>query len=152
MNKARILLAMLIVSAVATACHSKISDIEVKSCALESVSLTGLRSASAQVGVCIDNPAMQLTLFDVEGTVYYKDKPYLHITTDPVTIYSKITRIYHLKADLALNGSVSMLEVLSLVNNMNMSDMYMSLKVKVKPGKGPVVPLNFKKIPFEGLK
>ena len=50
---------------------SKVKDIKVTSCGLESYSLKGLRSIDAVLAVGIDNPTFAFKVMDVSGTVKY---------------------------------------------------------------------------------
>ena len=61
---------------------SKIKDIKVTSCGVESYSLKGLRSIDAVLAIGIDNPAMAFTVTDLSGILKYNGEDVAFYTAD----------------------------------------------------------------------
>ena len=84
--KHRILTISAILALLLTASCSKIKQIELKSWAVQEVSLKGSRGADATLLLEIDNPAMQFTLSDVEGVLYWQGNEYVRFSALPITV------------------------------------------------------------------
>ena len=80
-----------------TGCN-KLKQIRVTSFDIEAVSPQGLRSLNVFVAVGVDNPAFQIGLSEIEGTLKYSGKIIGKLAMDPFTLQAKSAEIYHLKA------------------------------------------------------
>jgi len=130
---------------------SKISQIELKSCALDSVSLVGLRGISAKLLLEVDNPALQFGLEDIEGVVYRNGVEYVNYSAEPITVSAKTCAVYPLDCVATLASGVSLMQVLSLANNFNIEEFTTDIHAKVRLKSGVAKGFTFKDIPIKDL-
>jgi len=136
-----------------TGCGSveRIRNIRVTSWAVESVSPTGLRGLTADLAVGVENPAMQFTLEDIEGVLYYKGTEFVHYTADPVTVRRKSTAVYPLHCKAILGGEYSVLSVLGMARNYDLADFTTDIHARVRLRGGASKSFDFKDIPIKDL-
>lgn len=129
----------------------KISDIKITSCGLESITPIGLRGVKAELALAVENPAMQFTLSDIRGILYYKGKEFVNYAADPITVRRHLAAVYPLKVEAHLAGSVSFSEVLKLLSGYNPEDFSTDIYARVKLKSGLYKNLEFKNIPIKEL-
>ena len=155
MNRIRCFLALC--SAVLTfslaGCSSleKIQNIRMTSWAVESVSPVGLRGLTAELAVGIENPAMQFTLEDIEGVLFYKGKEFIVYSADPVTVRRKSAAVYPLNCAAHLGGEFSLLGALSLLRDYDLADFTTDIHARVRLRGGASKAFTFKDIPIKEL-
>lgn len=130
---------------------SKISQIELKSCSVASVSPSGLRSLNARLLLEIDNPALQLYLSDIEGSLYYKGEEYVQYSASPVEVKAKTSAVYPLDCKASLSPSVSLLDLMALAKNYDLGDFTTDISAKVKLKSGVAKNFKMKGIPIKEL-
>lgn len=123
---------------------AKFKQIRPVSANIESLMPSGLRSAVVVLAVEIDNPAMQVTLSDIEGRLERSGKVLGRVEVDPFTLQGKTVDKYHLKADVTLGEGASILELGKLIdkNALNESTVDINAKVKIRNGAPKKVKLN----------
>ncbi len=136
-----------------TGCGSveRIRNIQVTSWAVESVSPTGLRGLTADLAVGVENPAMQFTLEDIEGVLFYKGTEFVVYTADPITVKGKSAAVYPLTCAAHLGGEFSLLGALGLLRNYDLADFTTDIQARVRLKSGVSKKLTFKDIPIKEL-
>ena len=150
MRRRIITLLVAVVALFLTGC-SKIQQIEMKSCTVSSLSMTGLRGIKGQLLLEIDNPALQFTLSDIEGVLYYKGEEYVSYSADPIEVSARTSAVYPLDCRATLLPSVSFLQVLALARNFDMGDFTTDIHAKVKLKSGVAKGFTFKDIQIKDL-
>ncbi|MBR1407106.1 MAG: hypothetical protein IJ578_09290 [Bacteroidales bacterium] len=155
MNRIKTILPLL--AAVLTLCLAgcnrieQIKNIQMTSWALESVTPVGLRGLKAELAVGIENPAMQFTLEDIEGVLYYKGTELVVYSADPVTVRPKSTAVYPLHCAAHLGGEFSLLGALALLHDYDLADFTTDIHAKVRLKSGVAKGFTFKDIPIKEL-
>lgn len=130
---------------------SKIGDIKVTSFSVDSFSPKGLRGADATLSLAIENPAMEFSLSDIQGVVYYKGKEYVDYSAEPITVNGKCAAVYPLNCSASLRPDISLVSVLTLVRDYNIDDFSTTISAKVRLRSGVGKKLKFKNIPLKKL-
>lgn len=129
-----------VASAVLSGCSglSKVKDIKVTSCGLESYTLKGLRSIDAVLAVGIDNPTFAFTVMDVSGTVKYNGEDFATYTADTISVDKKCTKVYDLPCTATLSDGVSLMKMMQIVKKGNLEGFTtdVTATVKLKSGAG----------------
>ena len=138
----------LLVSAVLSGCSglSKVKDIKVTSCGLESYSLKGLRSIDAVLAVGIDNPALAFNVTDVSGIVKYNGEDFATYTADTISVDKKCSRVYDLPCTATLNDGISLMKLMQIVRKGNLEGFTTDVTATVKLKSGAGTTLRFKDI------
>lgn len=129
----------------------KVQDITVTSVEVENIAMQGFRGAQIALAVGVDNPAMQVTLSEIEATLKHSGKILGKVFVDPFTLHGKSAEIYHLKADVKLDTGVTLLDLMALLQEKDLKSYLIDVHVKATLKSGLSSPLNFKDIPLEEL-
>ena len=138
----------------ATLCLSgcgEIRDLEVTSVQIESVAPNGLRGVNVWLAVGIDNPAFQVGLSEIEGTLKLSGKVLGRMTMDPFTLRARSAEIYHLRTSLNIEQGVTLTEILSLMDMETLNKCMVDVSVKATLKGGISKRLNFNDIPLTDL-
>lgn len=137
-----------VASAVLSGCSglSKIKDIKVTSCGLESYTLKGLRSVDAVLAVGIDNPTFAFTVMDVSGTVKYNGEDFATYTADTISVEKKCSKVYDLPCTATLSDGVSLMKMMQIVKKGNLEGFTTDVTATVKLKSGAGTTLRFKDI------
>lgn len=100
--KTRIIILIAIVSMMVCSCSKGFQDIAVTSFDVVSLKPVGLSRLEATVELGIHNPATELHISDLMGTLKYQGAPCLSITSDDVVIEKKSDKLY----TVVLNGTI----------------------------------------------
>jgi len=130
---------------------SKIRQIELKSCALDSVSMAGLRGVNATLLLEIDNPALQFGLEDIEGVLYRNGEEYVSYKADPIKVDARTCAVYPLACNATLSPNVSLVQVLSLAKNFNLEEFTTDIHAKLRLKSGVAKGFTFRDIPIKDL-
>ena len=159
-NKMRIFPVIILAVLLAFPGCSSYRDIRIMSCSLESISPTGLKSVDAGFSVDVYNPAREMQITDIEGTVYYGDEEFGHFTAAPVTVPGRATSDVPVELSAALDGSLGIMQLMSMASRFNPDGFTVdvSLKIRIKGGvkkkiglKGLPVADFFKKVEYESI-
>lgn len=130
----------LLACAVLSGCSglSKVKDIKVTSCGLESYSLKGLRSVDAVLAVGIDNPTFAFKVMDVSGTVKYNGEDFATYTADTVSVEKKCSKVYDLPCSATLSDGVSLKQLMQIAKKGSLEGFTtdVTATVKLKSGAG----------------
>ena len=110
----------------------KFREIEVRSAKVEGMSPYGLRGVDVKLAVEIDNPAMQIKLYDMQADVEYCGKVLGKVTVDPFTMKGRTVGTYHLNARMTLDEGVSLYDALMLLDKGFMDKCLLDIAVKGK--------------------
>ncbi len=135
-------------SAVLSSCSglSKVKDIKVTSCGLESYSLKGLRSIDAVLAVGIDNPTFAFKVMDVSGTVKYNGEDFATYTADTISVDKKCSKVYDLPCTATLSDGVSLKRMMQIVKKGSLEGFTTDVTATVKLKSGAGTTLRFKDI------
>lgn len=138
----------------ATLCLSgcgDIRDLEVTSVQIESIAPNGLRGVNVWLAVGIDNPAFQVGLSEIEGTLKLSGKVLGRMTMDPMVLQRRSAEIYHVKAFVSLGEDARLRDLLMLtdMNKLNECTIDVSATPRLKSGLG--TPLTIKDISVKKL-
>ena len=138
----------------ATLCLSgcgDIRDLEVTSVQVESVAPNGLRGVNVWLAVGIDNPAFQVGLSEIEGSLKLSGKVLGRMTMDPFTLQARSAEIYHLRTSLNIEQGVTLTEILALMDKETLNKCMVDVSVKATLKGGVSKRLNFNDIPLTDL-
>lgn len=138
----------LVACAVVSGCSglSKVKDIKVTSCGLESYSLKGLRSVDAVLAVGIDNPTFAFKVMGVSGTVKYNGEDFATYTADTISVDRKCTKVYDLPCAATLSDGVSLMKLMQIVKKGNLEGFTTDVTATVKLKNGVGKTFRFKNI------
>jgi len=125
---------------------SKVKDIKVTSCSLESFSPRGLRSVDAVLAIGIDNPSVAFRITSLEGVVKYNGEDFATYTADTVSVDRKSSKVYDVPCSAVLSESVTLMKALSIISNGDLEGFTTDVKAKVKLKGGAGTTLNYKDI------
>lgn len=123
---------------------SKIKDIKVTSCGLESYSLKGLRSIDAVLAIGIDNPAMAFTVTDLSGILKYNGEDVAFYSADTVMVDKKSSKVYDLPCSATLSERVNLMQALQIARKGSLEGLTTDIEAKVKLKNGAGKTLRFK--------
>ena len=143
----------LLACAVLSGCSglSKVKDIKVTSCGLESYSLKGLRSVDAVLAVGIDNPTFAFKVMDVSGTVKYNGEDFATYTADTVSVEKKCSKVYDLPCSATLSDGVSLKQLMQIAKEGNLEGFTTDVTATVKLKSGAGKTFKFKNIDLNEL-
>lgn len=96
---------------------SKIQDIRLTSCELESVSLRGFKSVDAVLDVGVDNPAPSFTILSLDGTLKLNGEQLATYSADTVKIDKKCEKVYKVPCSATLTDHVNVMQFLNMVKD-----------------------------------
>lgn len=143
----------LLACAVLSGCSglSKVKDIKVTSCGLESYSLKGLRSVDAVLAVGIDNPTFAFKVMDVSGTVKYNGEDFATYTADTVSVEKKCSKVYDLPCSATLSDGVSLKQLMQIAKKGSLEGFTTDVTATVKLKSGAGKTFKFKNIDLNEL-
>ena len=128
-----------------------IRDLEVTSVQIESITPNGLRGVNVGLAVGIDNPAFQVGLSEIEGSLKLSGKVLGRMTMAPFVLRARSAEIYHLEASLSIEQGVTLMEILSLTDMETLNKCMVDVSVKATLKGGVSKRLNFNDIPLTDL-
>ena len=128
-----------------------IRDLEVTSVKIESISPNGLRGISVGLAVGIDNPAFQVGLSEIEGSLKLSGKVLGRMAMDPFVLHARSAEIYHLNTALSIEQGVTLSEILSLTDIETLNKCMVDVSVKATLKGGVSKRLKFNDIPLTDL-
>ena len=128
-----------------------VKDIRVTSVELESFSTKGLKSMDIFVKVGVDNPAKQVKISEIDGSLKHSGKVIGKLAVDPLILGAKTSDLYTLKANLSLAQGAGLKELMVLATPGGLEGCTVDLSAKATYGKGTVMPLKMKDIPLKEL-
>ena len=128
-----------------------IRDLEVTSVQVESIAPNGLRGVNVWLAVGIDNPAFQVGLSEIEGSLKLSGKVLGRMTMDPFVLHARSAEVYHLRTSLNIEQGVTLTDILSLMDMETLSKCMVDVSVKATLKGGVSKRLKFNDIPLTDL-
>ena len=128
-----------------------VKDIRVTSVELESFSTKGLKSMDIFVKVGVDNPAKQVKISEIDGSLKHSGKVIGKLAVDPFILGAKTSDLYTLKANVSLAQGAGLKELMVLATPGGLEGCTVDISAKATYGKGAVMPLKMKDIPLKEL-
>ena len=128
-----------------------IRDLEVTSVEIESIAPNGLRGVNVWLAVGIDNPAFQVGLSEIEGSLKLSGKVLGRMTMDPFTLRARSAEVYHFRTSLNIEQGVTLVEILSLMDKETLNQCLVDVSVKATLKGGVSKRLKFNDIPLTDL-
>ena len=144
-------LALLAAAALCLSGCGDIRDLEVTSVKIESVAPNGLRGVNVWLAVGIDNPAFQVGLSEIEGSLKLSGKVLGRMTMAPFVLHARSTEIYHLNASAAIEQGVTLKELMALTDMEALSKCTVDVSVRATLKGGITKVLRFNDIPLTDL-
>ena len=141
---------MLAVMLCLTGCKG-VKDIEVTSVQLESISTKGLRSMDVFLKVGVDNPAKQVKISEIEGSLKHSGKVIGQLAMDSFILGAKTADVYTLKANVSLAQGAGFKELMVLASPDGLNGCTIDFSAKATYGKSAVMPVKMKDIPLKEL-
>ena len=110
-----------------------------------------MKGLDIYLAVGIDNPAFQIGLTEINGSLTYSGKILGRLAMDPVTIYGKSAEIYHLKANVRLAEDATLKDLMILADPQKLYECMVSISVRPVLKSGLSVPIELKDIPLKKL-
>ena len=129
----------------------KIQDMEVNGFKVESVSPRGFKGVVLKASLELDNPAMEISLSDIVGTLEHSGKVLGNVTVNPLVLHAKSVETYSITADMTLGDGASLLDLGKLLDKKTLEECTVDLQAVVKIGKKAPKPLKFEDIPVKKL-
>lgn len=129
----------------------KVKDIKVTSVNLETISVQGLRSLGVHLAVGIDNPAMQIGLEDIYGSVKHSGKVLGNLTVDPFVVNARSAEIYHLRAVVSLAQGASLMDLALLMDENALNECTVDISARPRLKSGLSAPIDITDIPLKKL-
>ena len=128
-----------------------VKDISINSVELESLSTKGLKSMDVYLKVGVDNPAKQVKIFDVDGSLNHSGKVIGKLAMDPFILGAKTADVYVLKATVSLAQGAGLKDLMILMDKKGLDQCTIDISAKAAYGKAAPVQIRKKDIPLKKL-
>jgi len=142
---------MIVVAAAGCSGVEKLRDIKVTDCTLSSITPQGLRALKADLLVKVDNPAVQLTLDDIQGKLYYNGDAVLSYSAPAVTLKARTEDSYTIPLKAHLLEGVSLLKVLQMLSEDSLEGFTTDVSARAKLRSGLSKEFSYEGLPLEDL-
>ena len=129
----------------------KVKDIKVTSVKLEAISPEGLKGLNVFLAVGIDNPAFQIGLEDIHGTLKHSGKVLGRMTMDPIVVQARSAEIYHVKAFLSIGEDATLRDLIMLTDMEKLMECMIDVSAIPRLRSGLGAPITIKNIPLKKL-
>ena len=146
------ILALLILAVMfcTTGCKG-VKDITVNSVELESLSTKGLKSMDLFLKVEVDNPAKQVKISEVDGSLKHSGKIIGKLAMDPFILGAKTSDVYILKATISLAEGAGLKDFMVLMDKKGLERCTVDISAMAVYGKTAKMHINKKDIPLKKL-
>lgn len=128
-----------------------VKDISITSVELEAVSLQGFKGLNVYVAVGVDNPAFQIGLEDIQGSLKHSGKVIGRLAMDPFVLQARSAEIYHLKGLVTLGEDATLRDLMMLADMTRLNECMVDVSLKARLKNGVTAPINVKDIPLKKL-
>lgn len=129
----------------------RVKDIRVTSVHLDAVSPQGFTALNVFFSVGVDNPAFQIGLEDIEGSLKHSGKVLGRLAMDPFVLQARSAEIYHLRAEVKKGESASWSDVLKLADTNVLNECQVDISLKARFKNGVTAPIRINDIPLKKL-
>ena len=130
---------------------AKFKQIRPVSANIESLMPSGLRSAVVVLAIEIDNPAMLITLSDIQGRLERSGKVLGRVVLDPFILEAKTMEKYRLRATVILDQSASLMDVLALTRAEALEECVADIRFKATLKSGISKKMVYEDLPLVSL-
>ena len=141
---------MLAVMLCVTGCKG-VKDIKINSVEFESATLNGFTSIDIFLKVGVDNPAKQVRLSEIDGSLIHSGKVIGKLAVDPFVLGAKTSDLYTLKARVSLAKGAGLKDLMILTSEKGIYDCTIDVSAKATYGKAAPMPVKMKDIPLKKL-
>lgn len=128
-----------------------VKNISVSSVKVEAIAPQGLQGINVFLAIGVDNPAMQITLENINGALKYSGKVLGRVSVDPFTLQARSAEIYHLRAFVTLGEDATLKDLLMLTDMTKLQECMVDVSVTSRLKGGLGAPINLKDIPLKKL-
>ena len=128
-----------------------VKNISVSSVKVEAIAPQGLQGINVFLAIGIDNPAMQITLENINGALKYSGKVLGRVSVDPFTLQARSAEIYHLRAFVTLGEDATLKDLLMLADMTKLQECMVDVSATPRLKSGLGAPINLKDIPLKKL-
>ena len=133
-----------------TGCKN-VKDIRITSAKLESVSPRGFKSLDVFFTVGVDNPARQVKISEIDGSLKHSGKVIGKLAMDPFVLTARSSETYTFKANVSLAKGAGFKDLMMLASPDGLNECTVDLTAKAAYGKGAPMPVKLKDIPLKEL-
>lgn len=130
---------------------AKFRQIRPVSAGVESIVPAGLRSIVINAKVGIDNPAPQIMLSDINGSLERSGKVLGRVLVDPFILKAKTTEEYHLRVTVTLDQEASLLDVMALTREGALDECTLDVYFKASLKGGISKKMSYEDLPLKAL-
>ena len=128
-----------------------VKNISVSSVKVEAIAPQGLQGINVFLAIGIDNPAMQITLENINGALKYSGKVLGRVSVDPFMLQARSAEIYHLRAFVTLGEDATLKDLLMLADMTKLQECMVDVSATPRLKSGLGAPINLKDIPLKKL-
>jgi hypothetical protein len=103
------------------------------------------------VAVGVDNPAFQIGLEDIQGSLKHSGKVIGRLAMDPFVLQARSAEIYHLKGLVTLGEDATLRDLMMLADMTRLNECMVDVSLKARLKNGVTAPINVKDIPLKKL-
>lgn len=133
-----------------TGCKN-VKDIRITSAKLESVSPRGFKSLDVFFTVGVDNPARQVKISEIDGSLKHSGKVIGKLAMDPFVLTARSSETYTFKANVSLAKGAGFKDLMMFASPDGLNECTVDLTAKAAYGKGAPMPVKLKDIPLKEL-
>lgn len=129
---------MLLSAALLISGCTRVNDIRIDSCNVESLSVKGFKGLSCVLALDVYNPAGNFYFSDIVGRVYLKNVHIADFSAEPVALPARSSGVVKISSDLSLNSGASLAGIMSMLPGLkfkDMDDVTVDLSVRVRRGR-----------------
>ena len=124
-------------------------DIRVGACTLESISPSGLKSVDAGLSVDIYNPAKEIRISEISGTVYYESAPIGFFEAPEVTVPGKSSSAVDIDIRATLGDSLNIMQIMSMASGFRTESLTLDISMNIKVKGGLKKKIDLKGVPVD---
>lgn len=129
----------------------KIKEISVTSVKVEAIAPQGLQGINVFLAVGIDNPAMQISLENIQGALKHSGKVLGRVSMDPFTVQARSAEVYHLRAFVTIGEDATIKDLLKLTDMAQLQECTVDVSATPRLKSGLGAPITLKDIPLKKL-
>lgn len=129
----------------------ELKNIRATSARVESFRISSLKTVDAVFDIAVDNPAKDITLSDINGTIEQNGEVIGNFSAAPLDIPGRTQSTIRVKGRVELAPGLSPIKIMSLVNNADLDSFTASVSLKAGIGKKAGKRFSFKRIPISGI-
>ena len=133
-----------------TGCKN-VKDIRVNSVEVESLNMRGFKSVDIFLKVEVDNPAKQVKISEIDGSLKHSGKVIGKLAMDPFTLVPKSIETYSLKSNVSLAQGAGFKDLMLLASPDGLDECTVDISAKAAFGKGAPMPVKIKDVPLKEL-